>query len=152
MHDTVPPADKELESGTTRPHPSHKPQFVRDWRSTLWFPDDPGFVTFLKREWPDLLTIAILLIIPLILINVAHPAPPLYFALEYGGHMVYPQYAYPLMDEYITTTVSTIISFGVPFIVIGLLSQFLIGNFWDCARAVCFPIRLMSLIENIPLQ
>lgn len=106
----------------------------RDWRSTIWFPDDPGFVYYMRQGWRDLLSLAILFVIPLFLHLFAHPLTPKYFPLERAG--LAPQYMYPLLPEYITTTVSAILSFGVPFAVMGLCSIFLIGDFWDCNSAV----------------
>jgi hypothetical protein len=141
------------------PEPTHDPPIKRKLlglpsrrvlRSTIWFEDDPGFRSYIRQEWLDLLTLAIMLLIPLFLYNFADPIRTQYFPLLQGGQLLMPQYAYPYVDEFVGTELCAALSFGVPFAIMGLCGIFLIGNFWDTNSAVCH--LLLSLLPPLPLS
>jgi hypothetical protein len=117
-------------------NPPKKPLLVR-FRENCWFPDDPGPKKWIRAEWPELALIALLLITPLLISRLARPLTTPYFPLLHpDGSLMAPQYAYPKRTEFITTAVSAVLAFVIPFIVMGLISMFLIGSFWDNNSAV----------------
>jgi hypothetical protein len=114
------------------------------FKERFWFTDDPGFKAFIREAWPDLITMAVCFGVAAAIYAWAKPLTPEYFLLSQS------QYAHPKLDEYITTTVSAVISFGVPFIFIGLCGIFLIGSFWDTNSAVSTP-SFPLIIYVLPL-
>ncbi|KAF2649818.1 hypothetical protein K491DRAFT_170521 [Lophiostoma macrostomum CBS 122681] len=107
------------------------------FRDNYWFPDDPGPKKWIRAEWPDLLLIGLLLIIPALISQLAAPLTTQYFPLsDNTGSLYTPKYAYPRRAEYITTLVSIVLSFALPFIIMGLISMCLIGSFWDNNSAI----------------
>lgn len=117
------------------------------WRDTIWYRDDPGLKTWFRSEWRDLLPLLLFILIPLSMSLWAKPLTPKYFPLPPVAGSAY---SYPLLPEYINTWVSAVVSFGVPFAVMGLISIFRIGSFWDCNSAVCLfiPSCSSSYISN----
>jgi hypothetical protein len=118
-----------------------KPSTRKDWSSTLWFPDDPGFKYYIRQEWLDLTTLVMMLLASYLLYKLVNPAPlrQIYFPLDIqSGQVIDSRYGYPKLDEFIGSELSAALSFGVPFAVMGLCGIFLIGNFWDTNSAVRF--------------
>ena len=63
-----PPKDKRIKHKSDRKVDN---QASRKWRSRLYFAEAPGFIEYVKIEWPDLLTLALFLIIPLLIFRFA---------------------------------------------------------------------------------
>ncbi|KAF2259905.1 PAP2-domain-containing protein, partial [Lojkania enalia] len=96
----------------------------------------PPFRVFLRDNWVDLLTLLIADIGALVLWIWVPLFTSQLFPVRQNGGVVWPEYAYPLRREYIPTWLSAVISFFVPFAVMGLASIFLIGSFYDANSAI----------------
>uniref|UniRef100_A0A914P7T1 Uncharacterized protein n=2 Tax=Panagrolaimus davidi TaxID=227884 RepID=A0A914P7T1_9BILA len=64
------------------------------------------------------------------------PAPERNFPIEFqDGNIVYPDFAYPMRPNIVPIWLSSVISFGVPAIVI-LICQIRVRSFWDVNNAI----------------
>lgn len=112
------------------------------------FPDWPGWQALMKAAWRDVLTQVILVAVAAAALQF-QPWPS-WFPLsdEPGAVVLTAKYMYPRQAEYISTLVSVILSF-IPSVVIGLVSKFLIGSFWDCYAAVSAQFLSFPILPNL---
>jgi hypothetical protein len=105
------------------------------------FDNSPPFKTWLKVSWLDIATQLTCLLIAELIYLFASPLMPRYFPLFDGVWTTSwgLQHGKPLLDEYITTLVSAIISFAVPFVIMGAVGLWCIRDFWESNAAVSAP-------------
>ena len=102
------------------------------------FHNGPPFLVWLRRSWIDILTQLTCLFIAEMIYVFATPLMPRYFPL-YPGIWTSSwglKYGQPLMDEYINTFESAVISFVVPLGVMGILGLWWYRDFWETDAAV----------------
>lgn len=123
------------------PPDSKPPRNRRRWTKYLSFPNSPSFKSWFRNEWSDLLLLVIFLVLPVILYYAASPLGTKLFPYSFSrnSEILAPHLSYPKRKEYINTWVSTIISFGVPFLVIGIAGLVKFRSFWDANAAVHSP-------------
>lgn len=105
---------------------------------TPGFNNQPPFKTWLKASWLDIATQLLCLLVAELIYLLATPLMPRYFPL-FDGVWTSPwglQHGKPLLKEYITTLASAIISFGVPFLVMGAIGIWGVRDFWESNAAV----------------
>lgn len=105
------------------------------------FSNNPPFKTWLRVSWLDIATQLTCLLIAEVIYLFATPLMPRYFPYFDGVWTTEWGLAHgkPLLAEYITTLVSAIISFAVPFVVMGAIGLWCIRDFWETNAAVCPP-------------
>lgn len=134
---------KSLDGNMSTPSDSEA-QLESRWHSHLHalkpgFRNAPPFRTWLRHSWLDILTQLLCLLVAEMIYLFAKPLLPRYFPL-YGG--VYKSawgvaHGKPLLPEYITTLASAVISFAVPWVVIGAVGLWRVRDFWESHAAVC---------------
>ncbi|KAF3036990.1 hypothetical protein E8E11_003521 [Didymella keratinophila] len=102
------------------------------------FNNNPLFKTWLKVSWLDIATQLACLLIAELIYLFATPLTPRYFPLFHGVWTSSWGLAHgkPLLAEYITTLVSAIISFAVPFAIMGAIGLWCIRDFWETNAAI----------------
>ncbi|KAJ4410117.1 hypothetical protein N0V91_002126 [Didymella pomorum] len=101
------------------------------------FSNNPPFKTWLRVSWLDIATQLTCLLIAEVIYLFATPLMPRYFPYFDGVWTTEWGLAHgkPLLAEYITTLVSAIISFAVPFVVMGAIGLWCIRDFWETNAA-----------------
>ncbi|KAK1508921.1 PAP2 superfamily protein [Colletotrichum abscissum] len=95
----------------------------------------PPFMLWLKVTWLDILTMIIMGVIALVVFR-AHPPAHRTFPVTFdNGEVVYPQFAYPHIPQYIPSHAATALGIGVPILSI-LLCQIRVRSFWDINNGI----------------
>ncbi|OHE92939.1 PAP2 superfamily protein [Colletotrichum orchidophilum] len=95
----------------------------------------PPFMLWLKVTWLDILTMIIMGVIALVVFR-AHPPAHRTFPVTFdNGEIVYPQFAYPHIPQYIPSHAATALGIGVPILSI-LLCQIRVRSFWDINNGI----------------
>ncbi|KAF2683589.1 PAP2-domain-containing protein [Lentithecium fluviatile CBS 122367] len=143
MSASVPPPGQhdDLEAAKPPLSPADKPAPERrsPFRRLLppKFPDQPTFREFFRRSWLDILTQLLCTLAALLIYLFAEPLLPRHFPL-YRGVETSPwglKHGKPVLKEYISTTVSAVVSFVVPLAVIAILGAWRVRSFWDTNSA-----------------
>ncbi|KAK2731668.1 pap2 superfamily protein [Colletotrichum kahawae] len=95
----------------------------------------PPFMLLLKVTWLDILTMIAMGAIALGVFRAHPPAHRLFPVTFVNGEVVYPQFAYPAIPQYIPSHAATALGVGVPILVI-LLCQIRIRSFWDINNGI----------------
>ncbi|KAJ0335096.1 hypothetical protein COL922a_009745 [Colletotrichum nupharicola] len=95
----------------------------------------PSFMLWLKVTWLDILTMIAMGAIALGVFRAHPPAHRLFPVTFEDGEVVYPQFAYPAIPQYIPSHAATALGVGVPILVI-LLCQIRIRSFWDVNNGI----------------
>jgi diacylglycerol diphosphate phosphatase/phosphatidate phosphatase len=129
--ETKPPTASELDPPKTSRVEKLKPGYR----------NAPPFKTWLKTSWLDITTQLACLLIAELIYLLATPLMPRYFPLFDGVWTTSwgLRYGKPLLAEYITTLVSAIISFAVPFLVMGAIGFWYVRDYWESNAAVSTP-------------
>ncbi|CAG5145359.1 uncharacterized protein ALTATR162_LOCUS1698 [Alternaria atra] len=94
----------------------------------------PGFGSWLKATWLDILTMALMGAVGLG-VYFADPAPSRSFPIIFqDGEIVYPQFAYPMRNEIVPIWAAALMAFFIPFAVF-LIVQIRARSFWDINNA-----------------
>lgn len=96
----------------------------------------PTFMQWLKVTWLDILTMIAMGAIALGVFR-AHPPAHRMFPVTHPStnEVVYPQFAYPAIDQYIPSHAATALGVGVPILVF-LLTQIRVRSFWDLNNSI----------------
>ncbi|KAF1927104.1 PAP2-domain-containing protein [Didymella exigua CBS 183.55] len=102
------------------------------------FNNRPPFKSWLKASWLDIATQLLCLLIAELIYLLATPLMPRYFPLSNNIWSTSwgLQHGKPYLAEYITTLVSAIISFAVPFLVMGAIGLWWVRDFWESNAAI----------------
>lgn len=95
----------------------------------------PTFMQWLKVTWLDILTMIIMGAIALGVFRAHPPAHRMFPVTFQDGEVVYPQFAYPAINQYIPSHAATLLGVGVPIAVI-LLCQIRVRSFWDINNGI----------------
>ena len=71
--------------------------------------------------------------------------PTFFIGDEPGTATFAAKHMYPRQAEYISTLASVILSF-IPSVVIGLVSKWLLGSFWDCYAATSAKVLVPGIV------
>ena len=118
------------------------------------FHNNPPFLVWLRYSWLDILTQLSCLLIAEMIYLFAAPLMPRYFPL-YPGIWTSAwglKYGQPLLDEYINTLQSAIISFVVPLGIMGAIGLWYVRDFWESNAAVGILSFLYNLRLLLPLS
>jgi diacylglycerol diphosphate phosphatase/phosphatidate phosphatase len=102
------------------------------------FRDNASFADFLRHSWLDVMTMLSCLLLSALIYHFGQPLLPRYFPF-YSGIETSAwglKYGRPYHFEWITTTISAIVSFAVPLFVIGAIGLWGIRRFWETNAAV----------------
>ncbi|KAF2026233.1 PAP2-domain-containing protein [Setomelanomma holmii] len=97
------------------------------------FDEPPPFLTFLRRNWYDILTQLLCVLIAFLLYRFSPPLTPRYFPVYPGvGKSAWGlKHGKPYLAEYITTITSAVVSFAVPAAVMGAIALWGTRDFRD---------------------
>lgn len=103
------------------------------------FRNSPPFMVWLRHSWLDILTQLLCLLVAELIYLFARPLLPRYFPLYRGVQMSVWGIAHgkPVLREYITTLASAVVSFAVPFVIMGAVGLWGVRDFWESNAAVC---------------
>jgi diacylglycerol diphosphate phosphatase/phosphatidate phosphatase len=103
------------------------------------FRNAPPFRVFVRRNWLDIVTQLVCLLVAWAIYLLAKPLLPRYFPLYPGiGTSAWGiKYGKPLLKEYVSTPVSAAVSFVVPLVVMGAFGLWGTREFWESNAAVC---------------
>lgn len=103
------------------------------------FRNAPPFRVFVRRNWLDIVTQLVCLLVAWMIYLFAKPLMPRYFPLYPGiGTSAWGlNHGKPLLREYVSTPVSAVVSFVVPLLVMGAFGLWGTRDFWESNAAVC---------------
>ena len=103
------------------------------------FRNAPPFRVFVRRNWLDIVTQLVCVLVAWAIYLLAKPLMPRYFPLYPGvGTSAWGlKYGKPLLTEYVSTPVSAAVSFAVPLLVMGAFGLWGTRDFWESNAAVC---------------
>lgn len=102
------------------------------------FRNAPPFRVFVRRNWLDIVTQLVCVLVAWAIYLLAKPLMPRYFPLYPGvGTSAWGlKYGKPLLTEYVSTPVSAAVSFTVPLLVMGAFGLWGTRDFWESNAAV----------------
>lgn len=126
------PASFDPESQLKNTHSRWRDAFVPG------FYNRPPFMEWLRHCWLDILTQLLCLLAAEMIYLFATPLMPRYFPLYLGVERSEwgLKHGKPYLEEYITTQISAIISFTIPFAIMSAIGLWGVRNFWDSNAAV----------------
>ncbi|KAF2124762.1 PAP2-domain-containing protein [Dothidotthia symphoricarpi CBS 119687] len=140
---------------TTDPEFAREPlREKRSFRRRLLpgFDDRPPFMLWLRLCWLDVLTQLLCLLAAFLIYTFVPPVMPRYFPL-YTGIERSPwglQHGHPYLSEYITTTVSAVVSFAVPAAIMGTIGLWhIMGLGYALATATLFQSLIKVFIGGL---
>jgi diacylglycerol diphosphate phosphatase/phosphatidate phosphatase len=124
----------------TQPPPRRRAPFIPGFRNPT------PFLVFLRRDWYDIATQLLCLLIAFLLYSLVPPIMPRYFPLYSGIEKSAwgMKHSQPYLAEYITTVVSAIVSFVVPALIMGAIALWGTRSFEDGNAAVSLTAREMG--------
>jgi len=126
-----PPKSLDLEAAKPPPPPPKHPLVPG-------FNDPPPFLVFLRRNWYDIATQLLCVLIAFLLYTFCPPLMPRYFPVFPGVYTTTwgMKHSQPYLSEYVSTLVSAVTSFAVPAAVMGAIALWGTRGFGDANAAV----------------
>lgn len=111
------------------------------------FHNPPPFLLWLRHSWLDILTQLLCLLVAEMIHLFGSPVMPRYFPL-YPGVLTSSwglAHGRPYLPEPIPTWISAMVSFAVPFVVMGAVGIWWDRVFWECDAAVSISTRFSEV-------